>query len=125
MRTGIRIAQDCPCYSSPPASLMFLLGDVSDEHRQQEDLLSVPLLTPHAGVGLDPPALWIVHGASAFDRACKAVCGGAELAIVLLVPAGLAADTDASRVPELVTLDNVPHDPHAAVTLMREGGAVE
>ena len=62
----------------PLAGLMFLLGDVFDGHRQQDDPESVPLLTPHAGGGLDPPPLWIVHRRHAFDRACKAVCGQDE-----------------------------------------------
>ena len=33
------------------AALMFLLGDVFDGHRQQDDPESVPLLSPHAGGG--------------------------------------------------------------------------
>ena len=33
------------------AALMFLLGDVFDGHKQQDDPESVPLLTPHAGGG--------------------------------------------------------------------------
>ena len=104
---------------------MFFLGDVFDGHRQQDNPVSVPLLTPHAGGGLDPPPLWVVHGESAFDKACKVVWGRAEWAIVLLVPAGPAPDADASPVPEVARLDNVPHDPHIVVTLLREGGAVE
>ena len=109
----------------PPASLVFLLGDVFDGHRQQDDPVSVPLLTQHAGGGLDHPPLWFVHRASAFDKACKAVWGRTEWAIVLLVPAGPAPDADASLVPEVVRLDNVPRDPHVAVTSLHEGGAVE
>ena len=69
--------------------------------------------------------MWVVHGRSAFDRACKAVWGGEEWAIVLLLPLGLAPDADASSVPELIRLDKVPHDPLVAVTSLREGGAVE
>ena len=45
---------DCPGPSMPfvlLAALMFLLGDVFDGHRQQDDPESVPLLTPHAGGG--------------------------------------------------------------------------
>ena len=67
---------DCPRLSMslvPPATLMFLLGDVFDGHGQQDDPASVPLLTPHAGGGLDLPPLWVVHGELAFDKACKAV----------------------------------------------------
>ena len=41
---------------APPASLVFLMGDVFDWHHQQDDPALVPLLTPHAGGGLDPPA---------------------------------------------------------------------
>ena len=70
---------DCPRPSMPfvpLAALMFLLGDVFDGHWQQDDPASVPLLMPHAGGGLSPPPLWVVHGRSAFDRACKAVWGG-------------------------------------------------
>ena len=117
---------DCPGLSMPflpPAAVMFLLGDVFDGHWQQDDPALVPFLTPHAG--LDPPPLWVVHGESAFDRACKAVWGRADWAIVLLVPAGPAPDADASPVPELLKLDKVPHDPHVAVTSLREGGAAE
>ena len=76
-------------------------------------------------IGLDPPPLWVVHGESAFDRACKAVWGLAEWAIVLLVLAGPAPNADASPVPEVVRLDKVPHDPHVAVTSLREDGVVE
>ena len=113
---------DCPGLSMP---LMSSLGDIFDGHRQQDDPASVPLLTPHAGGGLDPPPLSVVHGKSAFDRACKAVWGRAEWAIVLLLPSGPAPDADASPVPEVVRLDKVPNDPHVAVTSLREGGAVE
>ena len=119
---------DCPGLSMPfvpLAALMFLLGDIVDGHRQQDDPASVPLLTPHAGGGLDPPPLWVVHGTSAFDRACKAVWGGAEWAILLLLPTGPASDADLSPVPEVIRLDKVPHDPHVVVTSLREAGAVE
>ena len=81
---------ECPRLSmpfAPPASLMVLPGDVLDGHRRQEDPALVPLLTPHAGGGIELPPLWVVHGVSAFDRACAAVWGRAEWAIVLLVPA--------------------------------------
>ena len=60
---------ECPGMSmpfAPPASPMFLLGDVFDGHRQQEDPASVPLLTSHAGGGVNPPPLWVVQGAPAF-----------------------------------------------------------
>ena len=119
---------DCPGLSTPfvpPPAVMFLMGDVFDGHRQQDDPAPVPLLTPHARGGLDPPPLWVVHGQSAFDKACKAVWGRVEWAIVLLLPAGPALDADASPVSEVVSLDKVPHDPHVAVTSLHEGGAVE
>ena len=61
----------------------------------------------------------------AFDRACKAVWGREEWAIVLLLPSGPAPDADESPVPEVVRLEKVPHDPHVAITSLREGGAVE
>ena len=109
----------------PLAALMFLLGDVFDGHRQLDDPASVPLLTPHAGGGLSPPPLWVVHGRPAFDRACKAVWGREEWARVLLLPSGPAQDADECSVPEVVRLDKVPHDPHVAVTSLRDGGAVE
>ena len=51
--------------------------------------------------------------------------GREEWAIVLLLPSGAAPDVDASPVPEVVRLDKVPHDLHVAVTLLREGGALE
>ena len=69
---------DCPGPSMPfvpLAALMFMLGDVFDGHRQQDNPASIPLLTPHAKGGLTPPPLWIVHGRSACDRARKAVWG--------------------------------------------------
>ena len=103
---------------------MFLLGDVFDGHWQQDDPVSVPLFTPHAAGGLDPPRVWVVHGESAFDKACKAVWRRAEWAIVLLVPAPPAPDVVASAVPGVVKLDNVPHDPRVSVTSLREGEAV-
>ena len=103
---------------------MFLLGDVFDGHRQQDDPASILLLTPHAGGGLDPPPLWVVHGRSAFDKACK-VWGREEWAIGLLLPSSPARDAHESPVLEVVKLDKVPHDPHVAVTSLRERGAVE
>ena len=113
---------DCPRLSMPfvaPAAMMFLLGDVFDGHWQQDDPASVPLLTPHAGGGLDPPLLRVLHGQSVFDSTFRALWGRAECAIVLLLPAGLAPDADASPVPEVVKLNKVPHDrtsvlPHCA-----------
>ena len=51
--------------------------------------------------------------------------GRAGWAIVSLLPTGPAPDADASPVPEAVILDKVPHDPHVAVTSLREGGATE
>ena len=119
---------DCPGPSMPfvpLAALMFLLGDVFDSHRQRDDPASVHLLTPHAGGGLSPLPLWVVHGRPAFDRACKAVWGREEWAIVLLLPSGPAPDADENPIPEVVRLDKVPHNPHVAVTSLRDGGAVE
>ena len=51
--------------------------------------------------------------------------GCSEWAIVLLLPAGPVPDPDEYSVPEVVRMSNVPHDPHVAVTLLRDGGAVE
>ena len=120
--------QDCPGLSipfTPPASPMFLPGDVFDGHRQQDDPASVPFLIPYAWGDIDPPPLRMVIGVSAFHRAFAALCGRAEWAIFLLVPAGPALDADDILVPEVVRLVNVPHDLHVAVTSMRERGAVE
>ena len=107
-----------------PVCLMFLSRDVFDGHGQQQDAVSVPL-TPHAGDGLDPLSLPVVHGMSAFERACKAVWGRAEWAIVMLVPGGPAPDADGSAFPEVDKLDNLPHGPHVVVILLHEGGAVD
>ena len=88
---------DCPGPSMrfvPLAALMFLLGDVFDGHRQQDDPESVLLLTPHAASGLNPPPLWVVHGRPTFETACKAVWGSDEWAIVLVLPSGLVLDAD-------------------------------
>ena len=60
----------------PLAALLFLLGDVFGVYRQQDDPASVPLLTPHAGGGIDPSPLCVVHGRPAFSRACR---GGAQV----------------------------------------------
>ena len=109
----------------PLAALLFLLGDVFEGYRQQDDPASVPLLTPHAGGGINPSPLWVVHGRPAFSRACAAVHGCSEWAIVLLLPAGPVPDADECSVPEVVRMSNVPHDPHVAVTSLRAGGAVE
>ena len=109
----------------PLAALLFLLGDVIEGYRQQDDLASVPLLTPHAGGGINPSPLWVVHGRPAFSRACAAVHACSEWAIVLLLPAGLVPYADECSVPEVVRMSNVPHDPHVAVTSLRDGGAVE
>ena len=38
----------------PLAALMFLLGDLFDGHKQQDDAASVPLLKPHTGAALTP-----------------------------------------------------------------------
>ena len=109
----------------PLAALLFLLGDVFEGYRQQDDPASVPLLTPHAGGGINPSPLWLVHGRPAFSRACAAVHGCSEWAIVLLLPAGPVPDADECSVPEVVRMSNVPHDPHVAVTSLRDGAAVE
>ena len=109
----------------PLAAPLFLLGDVFEGYQQQDDPASVPLLTPHAGGGINPSPLWVVHGRPAFSRACAAVQGCNEWAIVLLLPAGPVPDPDECSVPEVVRMSNVPHDPHVAVTSLRDGGAVE
>ena len=51
--------------------------------------------------------------------------GCSEWAIVFLLPAGPIPDPDEYSVPEVVWMSNVPHDPHVAVTSLRDGGAVE
>ena len=51
--------------------------------------------------------------------------GRDEWLIVLLLPSGLVPGADECPVPEVVRLENVPHDPHVAFTLLRDGGAVE
>ena len=109
----------------PLAALLFLLGDVFEGYQQQDDPASVRLLTPHAGDGINPSPLWVVHGRPAFSRACAAVHGCSEWAIVLLLPAGPVPDMDEYSVTEVVRMSNVPHDPHVAVTSLRDGGAVE
>ena len=109
----------------PLAALLFLLGDVFEGYRQQDDPATVPLLTPHAGGGINPSPLWVVHGRPAFSRACAAVHGGSEWAIVLMLLACPVPDADECSVPEVVRMSNVPHDPHVAVTSLRDGGAVE
>ena len=100
----------------PLAALLLLLGDVFEAYRQQDDSASAPLLTPHAGGGINPSPLWVVHGRPPFSRACAAVRGCSEWAIVLLLPAGPDPDADECSVPEVVQMSNVPHDPHVAVT---------
>ena len=109
----------------PLAALMFLLGDVFDGYKQKDDLALVHLLTPHTGGSIDPPPLWVVHGQPAFRRACEAVRGCGEWAIILLLPAGPVPDADECPVPEVVRMVNVTHDPHIAVTSLRHGGAVD
>ena len=109
----------------PLAALLFLLGYVFEGYQQQDDPPSVPLLTPHAGGGINPSPLWFVHGRPAFSRACVAVHGCRDWAIVLLLPAGPVPDPDEYSVPEVVRMSNVPHDPHVAVTSLVDGGAVE
>ena len=109
----------------PLAALLFLLGDFFEGYQQQDDPASVPLLTPHARGGISPSPLWVVHGRPAFSRACAAVHGCSEWAIVFLLPAGPIADPDEYSVPDVVWMSNVPHDPHVAVTSLRDGSAVE
>ena len=109
----------------PLAALLFLLGDVFEGYRQQDDPASVPLLTPHAGSGRDPSPLWVVHWRPAFFRACAAVRGCSEWVIVLLLPAAPVPDAGECSVPEVVWMSNVLHDPHVAITSLRDGGAVE
>ena len=110
---------------STAAAPLFLLKDVLEGYQQQDDPASVPLLTPHAGGGINPSPLRVVHGRPAFSRACAAVHGCSESAIVLLLPAGPVPDPDEYSVPEVVWMSNVPHDPHIAVTSLRDCGAVE
>ena len=109
----------------PLAALLFLLGDVFEGYQQQDDPAAVPLLTPHAGGGITPSPLRVVHGRPAFSRACAPVHGCSECAIVLRLPAGPVPNADGCSVPEVVRMSNVPHDPHVAVTPLRDGGAVE
>ena len=109
----------------PLDALLFLLGDVFEGYQQQDDPASVLLLTPHAGGGMNPSPLWVVHGRPAFSRACAEVHGCSEWAIVLLLPAGPVQDPDEYSVPEVVRMSNVPHDLHVAVASLRDGGAME
>ena len=109
----------------PLAAVLFLLGDVFEGYRQQDDPASVPVLTPHAGSGIHPSPLWVVHGWPFFSRVCAAVHGCSEWAIVLLLPAGPVPEPDECLVPEVLRIANVPHDPHVAVTSLRDCGAVE
>ena len=109
----------------PLAALLFVLGDVFEGYRQQDDPASVPLLTPRTGGGINPSPLWVVHGRPACSGACAAVRGCSEWAIVLLLPAGPVPDADECSVPEVVWMSNVPHDPHVAVTSLRDARAVE
>ena len=109
----------------PLAALLFLFGDVFEGYQQQDDPASVPLLSPLAGGGINPSPLWVVHGRPAFSRACAAVHGCSEWAMVLLLPASPVPDPDEYSVPEVVWMSNVRHDPHVAGTSLRDGGAVE
>ena len=109
----------------PLAALLFLLGDVFEGYQQQDDPASVPLLTPHAGGGISPPPLWVVQGRPAFSRACAAVHKCSDWAIAHLLPGGPIPDPDEYSVPEVVRMSNVPHDPHVAVTSLRDDGEVE
>ena len=77
---------------------------------------------------MDPSPLWVVRGRPPFSRACAAVRGCVmvrEWAIVLLLPAGPVPDANECSFPEVVRIANVPHDPHVAVTSLRDGRAVE
>ena len=97
-----------------------LMGIINKTIRRRSPFL------PHIhGVALNPPPLWAVHRISALDRACTAVWGWADWAIVLLVLAGPTPNAVAIPVPGVVKLDSAPHDPHVAVTSLQEGGAVE
>ena len=107
------------------AALLFLLGDVLEGYREQDDPASVPLLTPHAGGGKNPSTLWVVHGRPAVFRACAAVHVCSEWAIVLFLPAGPVTDADECSVPEVVRMSNVQDHSHAAVTSLQDGRAVE
>ena len=109
----------------PLAALLFLLGDVFEGYRQQDDPAFVPLLMPHAGGGINPSPLWVVHGRPVFSRACAAVHGCSEWAIVFRLPAGPVPDANECSVPEVVRMSNVPHDSHVAITSLRDGGVVE
>ena len=109
----------------PLAALLFLLGDVFEGYRQQDDPTSVPLLRPHTGGGINPSPLCVVYGRPAFSRTCAVVRGCSEWAIVLLLRADPVPDANECSVPELVRMSKVPHNPHVAVTLLRDGGAVE
>ena len=109
----------------PLAALLFMLGDVFDGYRQQDDPASVPTLTPHAGGGIDCSPLWVVHGRPVFYRACAAARWCDEWVIVLQLPAGPVPDADECSVPEVVRMANVPHDPNVAITSLRDGGSVE
>ena len=109
----------------PLAALMFLPVNVFDGYRQQDDPASVALLTPHTGGRIDPPPLWVVHGPPVFRRASEVVRGCDEWAIVLLLPSGPVSDADECPVPEVVRMGNVPHDPHVAVTSLRDAGVLE
>ena len=66
-----------------------------------------------------------MHKAPAFRRACEAVCGRDEWAIVHLLPAGPVPDVDECPVREVVRVVNVPHDPHVAIASLRDAVAVE
>ena len=107
------------------AALLFLLGNVFEGYRQQDDPASVPLLTPNAEGGIDLSFLRVVRGRPAFSRACAAVRGCSELAIVLLPPAGPDPDAHECSVQEVVRMANLSHDLHAAVTSLRDGKGKE
>ena len=131
----VRHKKASKCSRQSTAGDAYVVGGYRDDDRDPDcpgpSMPFVPLaavmflLTTHAGGGLSPLPQWVVHGRSAFDRAGKPVWGREGWPIVLLLPSGPALDADESPVPEVVRLDKVPHDPHVAVTSLRDGWAVQ
>ena len=62
----------------PLAGFLFLLGDVFEGYQQQDDPASVPLLTPHAGGGVNTSPLWVVHGRPALSGHARRCTGAAS-----------------------------------------------
>ena len=60
------------------AALLFLLGDVFEGYQQQDDPASVPLLTPHAGGGINPSPLWVCTGGQRFPGHARRCTGAAS-----------------------------------------------